>query len=150
MPHPVSDTYLDVQTARALAVLPAAGAWDAAPLVLQCPGFDYVTLYITYTRGGAGGSVELAVDVNDDALAGAWHQTTIYSPGTVAVNTDTSSNVQREGVLYGATGAATETVVYGPIHIGATIERLRILAREVGAVATPGTCYVEAHFASEE
>lgn len=55
--HPISDTYLDVQVARAEALLPAGGAFDTTPTEMPCPGFTQVTLFVEYTRGGAGGDV---------------------------------------------------------------------------------------------
>ena len=41
--HPISTTYLDQQVARAAAALPAAGAWDPAPVAMPCSGFKKVT-----------------------------------------------------------------------------------------------------------
>ena len=44
-----------LQTARAAAALPAAGAYDAAPTELSCQAAGAVTLFTTYTRAGVGG-----------------------------------------------------------------------------------------------
>ena len=74
MAHPISPLYLDQQTARVSAILPAAGAFDAAPLELACPGFDFVTLFITYTRGGAGGSVRMLPEFAPFSAGAVWHR----------------------------------------------------------------------------
>lgn len=150
MAHPISDTYLDQQTARASAVLPAAGAFDSAPTALQCPGFDFVTLYLKYTRGGAGGAFKFKIEVSPDSSGSVWHQAGLYSPGTVTAGADTVSTEQREAVSYQATGASAELFVYGPVELNGTVERIRINAAETGAVGTPGTLEIKARFGSRE
>ena len=147
MPHPISATYLDVQQARVSAILVAAGAWDITPTVMACPGFDYVTLYISYIEGAvAGGSVDIRIDVSPDSTGAVWHQGTAYTAGAVAAGADTVSAFQREEIRYDPTGVALEYWVYGPIHLGGTVERIRVVAQESGQVATPGTCEIEARF----
>ena len=135
-----------VQTARAAAALPAAGAYDAAPTEMPCAGFDTCTLFISYTRGGAGGDMQFRVQASPDSTGAVWHQGGIYAPGAVASGADTVSNLQREDIEYGSTDAGAETVIYGPFDIHGT-ERLRIPCRESGAVGTPGTASIEARFA---
>ena len=49
--YPFADVELNRVTARVLAVLPAAGAWDATPLELQFAPFQFVTLCMRYTEG---------------------------------------------------------------------------------------------------
>ena len=132
--------------ARAAAALPAAGAWDAAPTELFCAGAEYVTLYITYTRGGAGGSVRLRLEASphsvDRAVVEDWFLPTIKQVGAFAAGADVNSGEQREnGVLYTATAAAAEMFAYGPVHIQAA-ERIRVRAQEVGAAGTPGTLHI--------
>ena len=55
---------------------------------------------------------------------------------------------QREIIEYGSTGAGAELVAYGPIELEATVERLRVVCAESGAIATPGTCEVLVVFGS--
>lgn len=148
MPHPISDTYLDVQTARASAALPGAGAFDPAPAELACPGFDFVTFYCTYTRGAAGGAFEFKIEAAPNSSGTVWHQSTLYSPGTVAPGSDVVSDIQREGIEYEATGAPAELFVYGPLELRGTVERIRVSARETGVAGTPGTLSIEARFSS--
>ena len=147
MDHPVSISYLDQQSARAAAALPAAGAWDAAPLELACPGFKRVTLYFHYTRGGAAGAFNFRIDTSPDSAGAVWNQSSQYAPGALAAGADTTSAVQRENITYTATGAAIEDFVYGPVDLNATVERIRIPAREIGNVGAPGTLEIEARFA---
>ena len=134
------------QTARVSAVLPAAGAFDAAPLEMPCPGFDHVTLFINYTRGGAGGDMQFRLEANADASGGTWQRGAVYSPGAVASGADTLSNLQRDTIEYGSTAAGVEGVVYGPLQLRGGVERLRVACAESGAVGTPGTCQILARF----
>lgn len=147
MDHPISTVYLDQQTARASAVLAGAGAWDAAPVALACPGFKHVTLYFHYTRGGAAGAFNFRIDTSPDSTGAVWNQSSQYAPGALAAGVDTTSAVQRENITYTATAAAIEDFVYGPVDLDATVERIRIPARETGNVGAPGTLEIEARFA---
>lgn len=147
MTHPISTTYLDQQIARVSAALPAAGAYDATPLALQCPGFDFVTFYCSYTRGAAGGSVRVRLDVcPDQNAAPAWTQQSLYAAAAVVAGADASSLEQRETILYTSTGAAAELFVIGPVALKGTVERLRVACAEVGSVANPGTMAIDARF----
>ncbi|MFA5322346.1 MAG: hypothetical protein WC373_06690 [Smithella sp.] len=145
MDHPISDTYLDRRIARVEAALPAAGAWDTAPIELPCPVFKDATLYFKYTRGGAGGSFDFMVEVSPDGAN--FYQTSIYSPGAVVPGADTGSDIQREFINYQAIGANAEYFTYGPLELKSTAEVIRINAREVGAVGTPGDLGIQVVFA---
>ena len=150
MPHPISTTYLDQQVARVSAPLPGAGAYDAAPAELPCPSFDYVTLYVTYTRAAAGGAVTLRVDFSPDSTGTVWNRKTLYAPAVLAAGVDAASLEQRETITYTSTAAGAELSVLGPINLGGTAERIRIACAESGAVGNPGTCEIVARFASIE
>lgn len=134
-----------VQTARASAALPAAGAYDPTPTVMHCVGFETCTLFIAYTRGGVGGDMQFRIEVSPDSTGTVWHRGGIYAPGAVASGSDSVSNLQRESVEYGSTGAGIEQVVYGPIDLRGAA-RIRVPCRESGAVGTPGTAAIEARF----
>jgi len=153
MPHTISATYLDVQEARASAILLPAGAWDATPTVMACPAFEFVTLSFTYTRGGAAGAFDLQIQTSPYSIAGnvpagaqEWVTESVYAGGVLAAGADVTSQLQRELETYQATGAAVEAFSYGPIALEGTIERIRIGARESGNVGAPGTLQVEAVF----
>lgn len=146
-PHPVIGNPV---TVRAAAALTAAGAWDAAPTEVACAGFNWVMFYFTYTRGAAGGAMDFQIHTSpysaDIAGVEDWFFQSVYAAGAVAVNVDTTSNIQRELVTYGATAAAAETFNYGPVSLDGTVERIRIRCRESGITATPGTTHIVAVF----
>ena len=151
---PLSATYLNVQEARASAALPALGAWDATPTIMPCAYFDDVTLYLTYTRGAAGGAFDLQIQTSAYSVAAnvptdaeEWVTESVYAGGLLAAGADTQSRLQREFETYQATAADAEAFAYGPIALNGTIERIRIAARESGDTDTPGTLQIEAVFA---
>ena len=158
MPHPISATYLDVQLARVSAALPAAGAWDATPIEMVCPGFDEVTLSFTYTRGGQGnGAFDFQIETspysvvgNVPAGASEWVTEALVAAGAVVAGADTQSRTQREYTTYASQGADAEDFSYGPMKIGATIERMRVRARESGETGNPGTLQIQAYYSSKE
>jgi len=150
---PISATYLNVQEARASAILLPAGAWDVTPTVMACPYFDNLTLGFTYTRGGAAGAFDFQLEyslysavANVPAGAQEWVTMGLYAPGAVAAGADTTSLLQRELITYTATGAGAEDFPY-PVALNGTVERVRVRARESGNAGAPGTLQVEAVFA---
>jgi hypothetical protein len=121
---------------------------------MPCAYFEAVTLNCTYTRGAAGGAFDIQVQTsaysvaaNVPAGANEWTTESIYSAGVVAAGVDTTSLVQRELQSYTSQGAVAESIVYGPISLAGTIERIRVRARESGVVGTPGTLQIGAVFA---
>lgn len=140
-PHPISDTYLDQQVARASAALPVAGAWTT-PSELYCPTFLHATLAFTYTRGGAGGKFEFKIEVANAKAPTVWHQFSLYDPGTLASGSDVLSLQQRESVEYASTGAGAERFAY-QFYLNGLWEKIRVPARETGAVGTPGTLKID-------
>jgi len=147
MGHPISTVYLDVQEARAFSVLPAVGAWDANPIEMACPSFDFVLFYLNYIEGEVvGGAVDIRIDISTDSTGTAWHQGTAYSTGAVAGGGDTSSLFQRENITYEPTTTDREYFVFGPVALNGTVERIRVVARESGQMGTPGWCQIEARF----
>ena len=138
---------------RVSAALPAAGAWDAAPLEVVCAGAENVLLALTYTRGGAGGAVDFQIEVSPYSVAalaptGAeeWIAVSALELGAFAAGVDTQNSLQRAYTTYTATGAAVEAAAFGPIVINGIIARIRVAARESGAVGTPGDCQITAVF----
>ena len=146
-PHPISDTYLDVQTARVFAILPAAGAWDAAPTEMACPGFDYVTLYVSYIEGAVpGGAVDFRIEISPDSTGAVWHRLSVQALGALAPGADVESDIQAGDFSFNPTTVNREYFSYGPIQLGGTVERIRVAAQETGQVATPGSCEIELRF----
>ena len=148
-PHPRG--YTNPVILRVSAALPAAGAWDAAPVESSSAMVERLTLAFTYTRGEAGGAFDwqlevslYAVAANVPAGASEWITEAIYSAGGVVAGADTQSRVQREYQTYGATAGGAEDFAFGPIDLHSTVERIRIRARESGVVGTPGTLQITA------
>lgn len=144
--HPVTVTYLDRQIARVSAALPGGGAFDVAPIELGCVEFHYVTLEIAYTRGGAGGDMQLKIEVSPDTLGTDWYQSGLYKAAAVASGADTTSNIQREEIEYGSTAAGVERFTLAPLQLQGGAQRIRIPCQESGAVGTPGTVEIIAMF----
>lgn len=131
------------QVLRASAALPAAGAWDAAPLTMPCAGWTKLTLFCSYTRGGAAGSVRMAPQFSNAVAPTTWYSPTSYDAGAFAAGADVNSNLQRETLLYTATGAGAETFIYD-LELPSNVEYVRCACREVGNVAAPGTMAIVA------
>lgn len=146
MPQFVFPQITNPVTFRARAALAGAGAWDAAPLEIACPQHTRMTLFIEYVRGAAGGAVDFQWFVSPYSanVAGVedWFAQSEFAPAVLAVGVDSQSRIQREYVTYLSQGAATETFVFGPIELGAGVERIYIRARESGVVGSPGTCHI--------
>lgn len=135
---------------RPVAILPAAGAWDPAPVAFQVGGLQYVSFYITYLPGAALlSAVDIRFEVSpysvDQVLpAGVqnWFPESVIRPGVVAPGVDTQNFIQRSYTSYTAQGAAVETFLISTVHLAGSAERLRVRARESGVIATPGTLTV--------
>jgi len=147
MGQPINATYLNQQEARAWAILPAAGAWDAAPTAVQCSDFDHVTLFCSYQEGAVvGGVVDFRIEVSPDLTGAVWHRLSIQALGAVAPGADVESDVQAADFSFDPTTVNREYFSYGPITLGGTVERIRVAAQETGQVGTPGNCQVELRF----
>lgn len=138
------------QEARASAALPAAGAWETSPTELFVSEASWLTVFLTYTRGAAGGAYDWQLESSPYSLTAAvpagaqeWGDPLAYAVGAVAAGADTQSQAQEEYINYESTGAAAEMQVFGPIHLGGAVERIRIRCRETGVVGTPGTLQIE-------
>jgi len=138
-----------VSTLRASAACPAAGAWDATPTAVTAAGAQALTLFFTYTRGAAGGAFDWQLMVSAyaraaDAPAGAaeWVTEPLYSAGSVTAGADSQSLVQHEYQTYTVLTGDAEGFVFGPIGLGGTAERVRVRARESGAIGNPGTLQI--------
>ena len=133
-------------TFRASAALAGAGAWDATPLTIACPQRGSLTLFLSYTRGAAGGAFDYQLQVSpySATVAGVenWFNESEFSAAVLAAGVDSQSRLQQEYITYGSKAAAIENVVYGPVQLEAGIERIRLVARESGVVGNPGTLHV--------
>jgi hypothetical protein len=143
-PHPVIE---NPQTLRASAVLALLSAWDAAPIEVSIAGYDALTIYASYTRGGAGGAVDIQAQGSPYAadLLGVqnWFPQSLLVAGAIVPGADTQSRNQREYVTYQATAAGIENFTLGVLR-AAGVERIRVRCRESGALLTPGTVHLVA------
>lgn len=130
--------YRESEIVRASAALPAAGAYGVTDPI-YCLEFDNWTLVLDYQRGLGGGAVTFYVEYRFEDT-GEWYRSTIYDGGAVAANADTASTIQRETFAYGATGAARESVIFGPHSIVQFAKHIRFGFAESGQVGSPGTC----------
>jgi len=141
------------QVARAAAILLPVGAWDVTPLELACPRMDIVTLFLTYTRGGAAGAVDYYLEYSpysvDRAGVEDWFKQAAYAVGGVAAGADTASLEQAEVATFTPLTANAEMIPLGPIALDGVIERIRLNAAESGNVGAPGTFYAVAIFNNE-
>jgi len=162
MPLSNSQTYPTGQAnpyvMRTWAVLPAAGAWDAAPIIAPAvQGFWWARLYFAYQRKhDTLGTLDYYYDLSPfsiAALAGGsaqqWFHGTLYVPGKMTQCQIVHSMVQQEFISYCATSADIETFISPPIHLGGCIERLRVFCREGVADLVPGWAEVTAVFYAE-
>lgn len=150
-PHPTG--LANPATLRAAAALPAAGAWDTSPTEVPIIAADYVTLYMTYTRGAAGGGFDFQLQYSPyyADLAGVedWFESSAYSVAAVALGADSISQIATEYVRFTSQGATAENFIFGPVRLERTVERLRVIAKEHGVVGTPGTLHIVAVFNGE-
>lgn len=137
---------------RAAAALPAAGAWTT-PLEVAVPYKGELALYCTYTRGALGGACDIQPEYSPRSVDAAgvedWFMQTEYSAAVLAAGVDSQSRLQREYFTYGSTAAGAENFVV-KIDIDATVERVRVRARESGVVATPGNLAIYGYAYSEQ
>lgn len=144
--HPVPATYYDVQVARAIAALPAAGAFDAAPLELVTAGFTHCVVYVQYDEAAAtiNGAVNFSIEYSpysaNQLVFANWFAQPAIALGTVTPGAIVVSNIQRESITFTPVGTGVEGIAIGPIELAGGAERMRIAAREIGDVANPGAC----------
>jgi len=139
-----------IQRVRAVAALPAAGAWETGAW-FACGGFHWLTLYIHYQRDAAGGAVDFYLlfrpgPVTPGAALGSF-QMSAYAVGPIVAGADTVSLLQREAVTYTSTAAAAEGPIFGPIAIHGTAEHFALACRESGMPGAPGNFGIDVQMA---
>ena len=146
--QPGSDQYPGIgstaQLLRAYAALEAAGAYDTA-VAVNTVGMSRVTLWGEYTRGAAGGAVDLLLEVSPwqavNAPAGAvseWYPMGMLELEGVAAGVDATNLIQRGIITYTSIDATRDSFTID-LSLPSYIERIRISARESGVVGTPGS-----------
>jgi len=139
-----------IQRIRAVAILPAAPAWETSAW-FPCAGFHWLSLYIHYQQGLAGGAVSFYLlfrpgPITPGAALGSF-QMSAYAVGPVVAGADTASLLQREMVTYTSTAAAAEGSIFGPIAIRGTAEYFALACTETGVPGTPGNLGIDVQMA---
>ena len=144
---PLAPNVRILQELKAVAALPAAGAWDV-PVPIHCDGASKATISISYTRGGAAGSFRYLIETSpwsaDQAVVGVgnWFPPSVRNVGAFVAGADVAVGIQRQaGDLYVAVGATIETFSLD-LDLGAGAMRMRLSCQEVGNIAAPGTVHV--------
>lgn len=144
---PVSGDYAAEKVARVSAALPAAGAYDTAPIVMLGSSFEKVTFFLKYKQGAAGGKVRMKIEVSPFSSGSVWYQLSAYSVGVITPGADLVSPLQAQLIEFDPVGANDEFVIFGPVSLESAVHRVRVAAAESGVVGTPGTCEILARFA---
>ena len=138
-----------VNTFRAEAALPGAGAYDAAPTVVHTAGAEEILLYCAYDEaaGGAAGSVGVIVEASpysvDHATLLNWYRLSVVNVGAFAAGADVAEEVQREGAMdYEPTAATREGFILGAYGLKGAVARMRVSCAETGQVGFPGLMHV--------
>jgi len=141
--------------ARVAAALPAAGAWDAAPVEFAVAGYDAMMLYLAYEPEADDNACDWQIQYSpyaaDIPAVVSWFAETAEQVAAVVVGTTTIVNVQTAYSSYEEEAVADQGITYGPIllhKLGA--ERCRIVARESGLVGNPGTLTILAKLSQGE
>ena len=137
--------YSRMQTLRPRALLPLVGAWDAVPVEAICAEYSRVTLYISYAEEDPAGAMDFQVQISpfseNQLTLESWFDLTAYAVGAVVSGADTQSLVQANYVTFEPVSTDDEGFAF-LIELDETVQRIRVLCRESGAVADPGYCRV--------
>ena len=128
-------------TARASAVLPAAGAYDTSPTAICMNTTREVAFLISYTRGGVAGAVTYKIEMTNDGTN--WYQCADVMEAAVVAGSDSLNLQQRSAFSYTATGGSAEKFMSQSYVVSATF--VRIVFKESGNVGAPGTVFCEYH-----
>lgn len=131
--------YFQKIPARLAGALPAAGAYDAEPIAVPVNGMELYSFLISYTRGAGGGSSAYKVEIcaDDNPSTGEWYQIAYVEGEPVVTGSDLQNKTQRVEFLYGATGVLVER--FTSPSFSSLTNFVRIVFKEVGQIATPGS-----------
>lgn len=126
---------------RAVAALPAAGAWDLAAAALEALVTESacVTFFVDYVQGAGGGACEVLFEGSPVSSGDDWYPLEEATDEAAAVLSGQSLPipVRTASMVYvGTQKAPGHTVRLGGF------ERVRARGRETGAAGTPGTLRV--------
>lgn len=120
------------------ATLPAAGAFTSQAVYTVPEGVTGVTMYVTYTRGAAGGQVKLRPEYGNGTEAARGFATT-----ALVVSGDTlEESIAFRDFVAPVTTDANPQVFAIEIDVPPGCTTIRLLAAEKGVTGTPGTCAI--------
>ena len=127
-------------TARASAVLAAAGAYDATGNTLPVPSYDTVSFWPDYTPGASGGAFALIIEVSRDGTT--WYPAPIADSALAESGTTATVTNYGMAVKWPVT-AGTSLLNLAPLRVDVRdVMCVRCRAAEYGVTATPGTLAV--------
>jgi hypothetical protein len=132
---------------RASAALAAAGAWDTAPVSIDCNAYDWAALYITYAVNAAAvsntGYAEFKIETTCDSST--WHPDNVVhndaAVTAVANGLDTWKSKNHVNIIYHDTPGTT-TATQGTPKFRVDLQdarKFRVDFREAGELGKPGT-----------
>ena len=121
--------------------LPAAGAFVAESAAVP-RGTKYVTFWVTYTRGGAGGAPVFRASSRPSS-ASSWARVPLVDKGSFAAATPNASEDFYQEDHNGPAPADGDPVTYDlTFELPANANAVQLEVAELGAVGTPGTALV--------
>lgn len=130
--------FYDIRSAITSITLPAAGATLTSDSI-AINTYAEVTPLVTYTRNGAGGAVNLAIEISVDNIT--FFRIGESQSAAIVAGTDVIVSTQRSSITYTSTAAGAESVTLPTYTVVANY--IRVLAKETGAVGTPGKIAVD-------
>lgn len=120
-------------TVRASAVLPASGAYDSSPTTIEVDFAREVEVYITYTRGAAGGAFQVKVLTSADNVT--FCERTVIDGNSLASG---AMNVYTASYKFpvAASGSAENRSLIVNVN---TTKFIQFVFAEYGVTGTPGT-----------
>lgn len=137
---PLPSNFGKAGTYLASAALPAAGAYTA-PQALGVPdGSKYITFWITYTRGGAGGYPAFKPQFQGNGVGIQMSGNTMLDLSSFAAAAPLGAVNFYVEQLKGPAPSDADALSYQlTFKLPAFVTIVELLAAEVGAVGTPGT-----------
>jgi len=125
--------------AREWAALPAAGAYDAAPMEFPIQSFSELSFGIRYRAALAGGAVTYTVEFSSDRVI--WYRVAEVHSVTPVPGADVVDLTQRAEFSYMAVGIDPESFMTPSFTT--PMAWARILFKETGQIGSPGSVSCE-------
>lgn len=121
---------------RALAPLEASGAFDTSPVsTTECKGSSFVQFHITYQRGAAGGRMAFAIEGSIDGSD--WYRLQVIDPSSLS-----GGQLDTADLAVRLPTSTADTNRYAIAQDVSGFKYVRVLCKETGVTATPGSASV--------